>query len=104
MTKLRWLLAVVVLPTGRLAAQHASQFEAGAFGSYTRYDAAFGLADKLGGGGRLGYFLGDLGGLPAGVLFQPEYTVLTRGTPTPLQPLTRSRSRGANGLPGSRPM
>src|SRR2546428_13120146 len=104
MTKLRWLLAVVVLPTGRLAAQHASQFEAGAFGSYTRYDAAFGLANKLGGGGRLGYFLGDLVGLEADVVFQPEYTVSSAGTPTTLQPLIGSASVGVNPVHGSRPM
>src|SRR5436309_2996632 len=36
------LAALLTLPTGRLAAQHAGQFEAGAFGSYTRYDSAFG--------------------------------------------------------------
>src|SRR2546427_781816 len=104
MTKLRWLLAVVVLPTGRLAAQHASQFEAGAFGSYTRYDAAFGLANKLGGGGRLGYFLGDLVGLEADVVFQPEYTVSSAGTPTTLQPLIGSASVVVNPVHGSRLM
>ena len=37
-------------------AQHAHQFEIGAFGSFTRYDRAFGLDNKIGGGGRLGYF------------------------------------------------
>ncbi len=104
MTKLGWLLAVVLLPAGSLAAQHASQFEAGAFGSYTRYDAAFGLADKLGGGGRLGYFLGDLVGLEADVLFQPEYTVLSGGTPTTLQPLIGSASVVVNAVHGSRLM
>src|SRR5438094_119552 len=104
MTKLRWLLAVVVLPTGRLAAQHASQFEAGAFGSYTRYDAAVGLANKLGGGGRLGYFLGDLVGLEADVVFQPEYTVSSAGTPTTLHPLIGSASVVVNPVHGSRLM
>src|SRR5205809_524051 len=38
------LAAVLTLATGRLAAQHAGQVEVGAFGSYTRYDATFGLA------------------------------------------------------------
>src|SRR2546430_5748665 len=56
-----------LFPYTTLFRSHASQFEAGAFGSYTRYDAAFGLANKLGGGGRLGYFLGDLVGLEADV-------------------------------------
>src|SRR2546428_8269057 len=44
------LAAVVTLAAGRLAAQHAGQVEVGAFGSYTRYDATFGLAHKIGGG------------------------------------------------------
>jgi outer membrane protein OmpA-like peptidoglycan-associated protein len=36
--------------------QHTHQFEIGAFGSFTRYDRAFGLDNQIGGGGRLGYF------------------------------------------------
>jgi len=72
------LAALLALPAGRLRAQHAGQFEAGVFGGYTRYDAALGLAHKLGGGGRLGYFFGDAFGLEADVLFQPEYTVVRR--------------------------
>src|SRR5947208_613921 len=98
------LAALLTLPTGRLAAQHAGQFEAGAFGSYTRYDAAFGLADKLGGGGRLGYFFGDAVGLEAEVLFQPQYTVSSGGTPTTLQPLIGSASLVFNAVHGSRLM
>src|SRR5437762_11325578 len=43
-----------------LPAQHAHQFELGAFGSYTRYDRAFGLEDRAGGGARLGYFFTDI--------------------------------------------
>src|SRR5213083_249083 len=98
------LATLLTLPTGRLAAQHAGQFEAGAFGSYTRYDAAFGLADKLGGGGRLGYFFGDAVGLEADVLFQPQYTVSSGGTPTTLEPLIGSASLVFNALHGSRLM
>jgi len=45
-----------------LPAQHARQFELGAFGSYTRYDRAFGLDNQLGGGARLGYFFGRVVG------------------------------------------
>ncbi|HEV8511465.1 MAG TPA: OmpA family protein [Gemmatimonadales bacterium] len=36
--------------------QHTHQFEIGAYGSFTRYDRAFGLDNQIGGGGRLGYF------------------------------------------------
>src|SRR5437879_8397514 len=45
-----------------LPAQHAHQFELGAFASYTRYDRAFGLDNQLGGGARLGYFFGRVVG------------------------------------------
>src|SRR6266849_4847937 len=54
------LAAVAVLPLG---AQRGHQFEVGAFGSYTRYDRAFNLSDQSGGGGRLGYFFGDVIGV-----------------------------------------
>src|SRR5213083_2386837 len=98
------LATLLTLPTGRLAAQHAGQFEAGAFGSYTRYDAAFDLPNKVGGGVRLGYFFGDAVGLEADVLFQPQYTVSSGGTPTTLQPLIGSASLVFNALHGSRLM
>src|SRR5438309_1614025 len=48
--------------TRPLSAQHARQFELGAFGSYTRYDRAFGLDNQLGGGARLGYLFGRVVG------------------------------------------
>src|SRR5436190_73468 len=98
------LATLLTLPTGRLAAQHAGQFEAGAFGSYTRYDAAFDLPNKVGGGVRLGYFFGDAVGLEADVLFQPQYTVSSGGTPTTLEPLIGSASLVFNALHGSRLM
>ena len=76
------LAGVVALAAGPLAAQHAGQVEVGAFGSYTRYDATFGLAHKVGGGVRIGYLLGNIIGVEADVLFQPEYTVVpSSGTP-----------------------
>ena len=42
---------------------HAHQLELGVFGSYTRYDRAFGLSNQLGGGGRIGFFFNDYIGL-----------------------------------------
>src|SRR6266576_1008596 len=51
----------LTLVAGSLPAQHAGQVEVGAFGSYTRYDATFGLARKIGGGVRMGYLLGGVG-------------------------------------------
>ena len=59
-TALATLLASAGVRT--LPAQHAHQFELGAFGSYTRYDRAFGLDNQLGGGARVGYFFGRVVG------------------------------------------
>ena len=98
------LAAGLALAAGSLAAQHAGQVEVGAFGSYTRYDATFGLARKIGGGVRLGYLLGNIVGVEADVLFQPEYTVSASGTPTTLEPLIGSASLVINALHTSRLM
>jgi outer membrane protein OmpA-like peptidoglycan-associated protein len=43
-----------------LDGQRAHQFELGAFGSFTRYDRAFSLAHRVGGGGRFGYFFSNV--------------------------------------------
>src|SRR6266566_5603210 len=99
------LAAVLTLAAGRLAAQHAGQVEVGAFGAYTRYDATFGLAHKIGGGVRIGYLLGNIVGVEADVLFQPEYTVVPpSGTPVTLEPLIGSASLVINAVHGSRLM
>lgn len=55
-------LALVIGVAG-LSAQHGHQVEFGGFGTYTRYDPLYGVKSQLGGGGRLGYFLGDYFGL-----------------------------------------
>ena len=65
------LLAVAcTVAAPRLAAQHAQQFEFGAFGSYTRYDRAFALPNQFGGGARLGYFFGNVVGAELDVGYQ----------------------------------
>src|SRR5260370_8137179 len=99
MRRLALLAGVLALAAGRLAAQHAGQVEVGAFGSYTRYDATFGLAHKIGGGVRMGYLFGSIVGLEADVLFQPEYNVVPpTGTPSTLQPLIASAPLVVNAL------
>src|SRR5881396_1377043 len=98
------LAAVLTLATGRLAAQHAGQVEVGAFGSYTRYDATFGLAHKIGGGVRLGYLLGNIVAVEGDTLCQPEYTVSLGAAPTALEPVIRSASRVINAVHTSRLM
>ena len=105
MRRFGWLAGVLALTTGHLAAQHAGQVEVGAFGSYTRYDATFGLAHKIGGGVRLGYLLGGIVGVEGDVLFQPEYAVSPpSGTPFTLQPLIGSASLVINAVHASRLM
>src|SRR6266545_3542066 len=102
MRRLGVLVGLLALPRGSVAAQHAGQFEVGAFGSYARYDAAFGLANKVGGGARLGYFLGNVVGLEGDVLFQPGYTFSTGSTTATMQPLIGSASLVANVVRGPR--
>ncbi|HXF96687.1 MAG TPA: outer membrane beta-barrel protein, partial [Gemmatimonadales bacterium] len=48
---------------GPLAAQSGSRFELGGFGTYTRYDDALLLDDRIGGGGRLAWHLNRFLGL-----------------------------------------
>src|SRR3989442_4071549 len=99
------LAAGLTLAAGSLPAQHAGQVEVGAFGSYTRYDATFGLARKVGGGVRMGYLFGGIVGLEGEVLFQPEYNVVPpSGTPSTLQPLIASASLVVNAVHASRLM
>src|SRR5437773_1084506 len=104
MRRFALLAAGLTLAAGSLPAQHAGQVEVGAFGSYTRYDATFGLARKIGGGVRMGYLLGNIVGVEAAGLFQPEYTVSASGTPTTLEPLIGSASLVINALHTSRLM
>jgi outer membrane protein OmpA-like peptidoglycan-associated protein len=93
------LAAIVALAGQDLAAQHAGQWEAGAFSSYTHYDPAFGLPQRAGGGIRLGYLVGDLVGVEGDLLFQPEYTVMPiSGTPVTMQPLIASASLVLNAV------
>ncbi len=94
------VLAAVLALAGRgLAAQHAGQWEAGAFSSYTSYDPAFGLAQKVGAGIRVGYLVGDVVGVEGDLLFQPEFTTTAgSGTPVIMQPLIASASLVLNAV------
>lgn len=85
--------------TMSLRAQHGTAYEFGVFGSYTRYDAAFGLPNRVGGGVRLGYLFGEIVQLEAEVLFTSEYTV---GSGTPIDPLIGSASLVLNVLHSQR--
>jgi len=99
MRRIALLAGALALGARPLTAQRPGQFEAGAFGAYTRYDPAFGLGRKPGGGVRLGYFLNNFIGVEGDVLFQPEYTVTPPGgTANTLQPLIAGASLVVNAL------
>ncbi|MGH7568737.1 MAG: OmpA family protein [Gemmatimonadales bacterium] len=84
-------LAVVALVCGgALAAQRAGTYEIGAFGAFTKYDPDFNLENKIGGGARLGYFLGERIGLEVDVLFQPRHAI--PGSSAGFEPLIGSGS------------
>jgi hypothetical protein len=64
-----------------LSAQHGHQIEFGGFGTYTRYDPVFGINRQFGGGGRLGYFMGENFGIELEAnMASPVYTPGFSGT------------------------
>lgn len=69
-TRTPLLLACLYTVPALCAGQHTHQFEIGAFGSFTRYDRAFGLDNQIGGGGRLGYFFSPAIGIEFDVGYQ----------------------------------
>jgi len=76
--KLAPLFAIVALTATRLDAQYARRYEVGLFGAYTKYDKAFGLADKPGGGVRFAYALTPMIDFEVEALFQSPQDVGTR--------------------------
>jgi outer membrane protein OmpA-like peptidoglycan-associated protein len=104
MRRMAVLVASLALGASGVAAQHAGQFEGGAFGAYTHYDPAFGLSNKAGGGVRLGYLIGDVIGVEGDVLFQPEYSIVSGGATTTLEPLIASASLVLNVMNADRLM
>ena len=59
----------------QLPAQFERRYEVGLFGAFTKYDKAFGLEDKLGGGVRFAYALGPAVSLEVEALFQSPHTI-----------------------------
>ena len=75
---MRTLVAVglaALFGASSLAAQYERRYEVGAFGAFTKYDKAFGLEDKIGGGVRFAYALGPAVSLEVEALFQPPHTI-----------------------------
>ena len=63
------------LGASALAAQYDRRYEVGAFAAFTKYDKAFGLDNKIGGGIRFAYALGPALSLEVEALFQPPHTI-----------------------------
>jgi outer membrane protein OmpA-like peptidoglycan-associated protein len=85
----------MALGASTLAAQYERRYEVGLFGSYTKYDQAFGLANKIGGGVRFGYALGPALSLEVEALFQPPYNIPPS---TEIEPVIGSGSLVFNAL------
>ena len=88
-----------LLGASTLAAQYERRYEVGAFAAFSKYDRAFGLDNKIGGGVRFAYALGPSVSLEAEVLFQPPHTIapsteiepVIGGGSLVLNPLNRDR-------------
>jgi len=70
------LSAALVFGAATLPAQRAHQFELGAAASYTRYDRTFGLGNRVGVGGRVGYLFGE----HIGIEVDAGFATLVSGT------------------------
>jgi OOP family OmpA-OmpF porin len=68
------ILLLALLAT-RAEAQYDRRYEVGLFGAFTKYDKAFGLEDKIGGGVRFAYALTPMLGLEVDALFQSPHDV-----------------------------
>jgi outer membrane protein OmpA-like peptidoglycan-associated protein len=87
--KLAPILAVLALTAAaRLEAQYDRRYEVGLFGAFTKYDKAFNLADKVGGGVRFAYALTPMMSLEVEGLFQSPQDIST----VHLEPLIGSAS------------
>ncbi len=64
-----------MLGASALPAQFERRYEVGAFAAFTKYDKAFGLDNKIGGGVRFAYALTSAMTLEVEALFQPPYTI-----------------------------
>ena len=98
MRKLAPILVVMTLTATRLEAQYDRRYEVGIFGAFTKYDNAFNLADKPGGGVRFAYALTPMIDLEVEALFQSPQDVGTAH----IEPLIGSGSLVVNALNASR--
>jgi len=99
MRTLAGLVLVSVVAASQLPAQFERRYEVGLFGAFTKYDKAFDLEDKLGGGVRFAYALGPAVSLEVEALFQSPHTV---GPSTQIEPMIGGGSLVLNALNASR--
>src|SRR5712664_4967351 len=92
------MLGVLALNATTLTAQYERRYEVGIFGAFTKYDKAFNLADKPGGGVRFAYALTPMIDLEIEALFQSPQDVGTAH----IEPLIGSGSLVVNALNASR--
>lgn len=83
----------------QLTAQYERRYEVGLFGAFTKYDKAFALDDKLGGGVRFAYALGPAVSLEVEALFQSPHTIAPS---TQIEPIIGGGSLVLNALNASR--
>src|SRR5467141_4599050 len=89
------MLGVLALNATTLTAQYERRYEVGLFGAFTKYDKAFNLADKIGGGVRFAYGLTPMIGLEVDALFQSPQNVAPS---VQIEPLIGSASLIVNAL------
>jgi outer membrane protein OmpA-like peptidoglycan-associated protein len=90
---------LVVLGTAQVDAQFARRYEVGLFGAFTKYDKAFGLADKPGGGVRFAYGIAPSVSLEVEALFQSPHSI---GPSTQIEPIIGGGSLILNALNANR--
>ena len=92
------ILVLMALTATRLEAQYDRRYEVGIFGAFTKYDKAFNLADKPGGGVRFAYAFTPMIDLEVEALFQSPQDIGTAH----IEPLIGSGSLVVNVLNASR--
>src|SRR5258706_9555169 len=97
--KLAPILVVTALTATRLEAQYERRYEVGLFGAFTKYDKAFALSDKIGGGVRFSYAVTPMVGLEIEALFQSPQDI---SATTQIEPLIGGASLVVNTLNASR--
>ena len=87
-------IVILMVATRSLSAQYDRRYEVGLFGAFTKYDKAFNLASKIGGGVRFAYAFTPMIDLEVEALFQSPQDVGTAH----LEPLIGGGSLVVNAL------